>query len=357
LLELLSNTGLVLTIILVMLASIYLLVLVILIIRLTQQIRENKEKKFVKNWEDVIFEYLSEDKNPHEIINLLPVSRYKYLLMYLRNHFLTLKGSDWKKLSDLVIQTKLYDYLLSQLKSRRIKKIIFGAYYLGLAKSEKANLFLLDKLKHRNQMVFLACALSLARISKVDSLDSILNQAAKFKNLSRDTLLSIIIEFNNNICENLLHRFNSETSPLIKSIILSALRYFKYFPAASDILQVLVKAESNELVLESLKFFSETGYLDVSTALRFCLLNSNPDIKIEAIRAAERVSAPVLEDRIWSLIYDKHRNVKIAAAEAMYNYSSKSREKLKQLAYSIPNTKESSVARMILSEKNILPNL
>jgi len=37
----------------------------------------------------------------------------------------------------------------------------------------------------------------------------------------------------------------------------------------------------------------------------------------------------------------------------MYGFSDNSKDKLKQLAYSIPNTIESSVARMIISEKTI----
>ena len=354
--ELISETGTVLSVILILMACIYLLVLAILIIRLTQQIAETRQKNFIERYEHIIFEYLGEEQRPVDVIKLFPVSNYKHLLNYLRGHLLSLKGNDWKKLARLVNETRLYDYLLKQLNSRLKKKIIFGAYFIGLAKSENAKFILKKNLKHKNRMVFLACALSLARINDVDSLNLILNRSAKFKNLSRDTLLSIIYEFKDSVCERLVKRLENEKSLFFESIIISALGYFKYSPAASHILPVLIKAESDELVLESLRYFREIEYLDASTAIRFCLLNSNPDIKVEAIRAAERIGVSVLEERIWSLIYDTERRVKITAAEAMYNFSDFSRKKLKQLAYSIPDTKESSIARMIVSEKTIHPD-
>ena len=352
-LEFLSSTGHVISVILILLSSIYLLILFILILRMIEQVREIKQKNFVKRWEDKIFEYLANNGNPISTINLFPKSSYKYFLKNLSGYLLTLKGNDWINLAKLINETKVYDYLLSKLRSRRMKKMIFGAYYLGLAKSTEAKFILRKKIKHRNEMVFLSCALSLARMNDSDSLDDILNQAVKFKKISRDTLLSVLLEYDESVCEKLFIRLEVEKSLWLKAIIISALKHFKYKRAATLILPILVKEYSVELVIESIKYFGEIEYLDASTAIRFFLMHSHPEIRAEAIRAAAKIGEAGLENRIWSLIFDKDRIVKITAAEAMYDFSDNSKDKLKQLAYSMPNTIESSVARMIISERAI----
>ena len=318
-----------------------------------EQVREIKQKNFVKRWEDKIFEYLSNNGNPNSTIKLFPRSSYKYFLQNLSGYLLTLKGNDWINLSRLINETKIYNYLLSNLRSKRKKKLIFGAYYLGLAKSTEAKLILRKKLKRKNEMIFLSCALSLARMNETDSIDEILNESVKFKKLSKDILLSVLLEFDKSVCNKLLKRLDVEKSLQLKAIIISALKQFKYKPAATSILPILVKEKSVELVIESIKYFGEIEYLDASTAIRFFLLHSHPEIRTEAVRAAAKIGAEVLEDRICSLIFDKDRNVKVTAAMAMHDFSNSSKDKLKQLAYSIPNTIESSVARMIISERAI----
>jgi len=353
LLEFLSSTGHVLTVVFILLASIYLLISFTLIIRILEKLRERKRKYFVIRWEEKLFEYVADNENPISIINLFPKSNYKYLLQNLSGYLLNLKGKDWINLSKLINETKLYDYLLSQLCSKIEKKLIFGAFYLGLAKSTKAKFILRKKLNHKNEMVFLSCALSLARMNESDSIDDILNESVKFKKISREALLYVLLEYDESVCEKLFTRIDVEKSLWLKSIIISALRHFKYTPAAPLILPILVKEESIELVIESIKYFGAIEYLDASTAIRFFLIHSRPEIKAEAIRTAVKIGTAGLENRIWSLIYDADRNVKETAAEAMYGFSDTSKGKLKRLAYSLPNTIESSIARMIISEKTI----
>jgi hypothetical protein len=318
-----------------------------------EQVREIKQKNFVKKCEDKIFEYLVNNGNPISTIDLFTKSNYKYFLQTLSGYLLTLKEKDWISLSKLVNKTQVYDYLISQLSSKRRKKLIFGAYYLGLAKSIGAKFILRKKLKSKNEMVFLSCAISLARMNELDSIDDILNEAVKLKKISRDTILSILFEYDESVCGKLIMRLEVETSLWLKATIISALKHFKYKPAATVILPILVKEESVELVIESIKYFGEIEYQNASTAIRFFLIHSHPEIRAEAIRAAVKIGDVQLENRIWSLIFDKNRNVKVTAAEAMYNFSDNSKNKLKQLAYSIPNTIESSVARMIISERTI----
>ena len=356
LLEFLSETGIILSVIFVLLTLIYFLILFILIIRLLERVRNKRESNFIARWEEKIFEYLASDIAPSEVLNLFPKTSYKYLLQNLRNYLLTLKGRDREKLTKLINETELFDYLIKKLKSSSKKRVIFGAYYLGLARSENAEFVLHKKLKSKDEMVFVTSALSLARINSIEMLDEIFEAASKFKSITEDTMLSILYEFDEVICEALLKRLNHESSSEFKSLIISTLTHFKSADAAPIILKTLLNETNSEVIIKALEYFGKIKYLDASTSIRFLLINPNPEIKAAAIKAASMVGHKSLEDRIWSLIYDKNRYVKVTAAEVMYSFSENSRKKLEQLAYSIPNTIESSIARMVISEKTIYQN-
>ena len=351
--EFLSQTGIVISVVLILLTFIYLLLLFIFLIRIFERIRLKKKKDFIRRWEYKIFEYINEGYNPQELIKLFPKSSYKYLLHHLRSFQLTLKSEDKERIQKFVSEIPLYDYLVKNLKSLFIKKLIFGAYYLGLAESKNAKFIIRKKLKTYNELAYITCALALARMNDVDSINSIFNEASKFKYLSKDTLQSILLEFNESACKYLSKRMEHEKSPLFKSVIIAVLRHYKFTPAAPSILKYLFNRESTPIVIESLKYFGEVKYSEAVPAIRFYLMNSKPDVRAEAIKAALKIGEPSLEERVWSLIYNHDRNVKVTAAESSYYFSDQSREKLKSLAYSIPNTMESSIARMIISQKII----
>lgn len=351
--EFLSDTGVVLAIVFILLTAIYLLVLFILMLRFFKQTKEQIEKNFIRRWEERIFEYLATDKHPVKVLEHFNRYRYKNLLLFLRNYILTLKGKDKDKLLHLINDTELYEYLITQLNSTRKRKLIFGAYFLGLAKSKKATGELRKKLKSRNKFVFLSCAIGLAKIDAEETLDDIFTEAHKFEGLSLDTFQSILLEFNDSICGLLLKRLNIETSNELKTMIISTLRHFKYFPPSPDTLLKLLNDKNDKIVIEVLKYLGEIEYIDASDKIKIHLQNPNPDIKVESIKAIKKIGDTSLERKIWDLLYDDNHNVKVTAAEAMYDFSDESREKLDRIKYSSPDTLESSIAKMIIEERAI----
>jgi hypothetical protein len=290
LIEYLDKTGAILSIVLILFVLIYLLVLFILMIRFLEQTRKMVEKNFILRWEERIFDYLSTDKTPHDVIRLFNRYGYKYILPFLRSYLLTLKGSDKDKLMKLITDTELFDYIHGQLKSVKKRKIVFGAYYLGLAKSDGAVKELKNKLKYNDEHV---------------------------------------------------------------SIIITTLRHFKNLAAAPTVMEILSKETNKELIIEILKYLGEVEYIDASKELEFYLQSPDPDIKTETIKAVQKIGDTSLESKIWELIKDKNRNVQVSAAEAMYDISDKSREQLKNIEHKMPNTIESSIARMIIEERAI----
>jgi hypothetical protein len=353
LIEHLDKTGEILGIVLILFVLIYLLVLFILMIRFLEQTRKMVERNFILRWEERIFDYLSTDKTPDDVIRLFNRYGYKYILPFLRSYLLTLKGADKDKLMKLITDTELFDYIHTKLKSVNKKKIVFGAYYLGLAKSDGAVKELRNKLRYNDEQVFVTCAMSLARINAVEALDDIFTGIEKFKGLTRDTFLSILLAYDDHVCDNLTKRVEIETSTKIISIIITALRHFKYLAAAPTIMEILSKETNKELIIEILKYLGDVEYIDATKELEFYLQSQDPDIKTEAIKAVHKIGDTRLEDKIWELIKDENRNVKVTAADAMYDISPKSREKLKNIEDTMPDSLESSIANMIIEERAI----
>lgn len=348
-----GNIGVVLSIVFTLLTAIYLLVLFILMLRFFKQTKEQIQKNFIRRWEERIFVYLATEEQPVKVLIHFNRYSYKYLLLFLRNYILALKGKDKDKLLHLINDTELYDYLITQLNSAIKRKLIFGAYFLGLAQSKKAIGELRKKMKSRNEFVFVSCAISLAKIDAEETLDDIFAEAHKFERLSLHTFQSILLEFNDSICVPLLKRLNIKTSDELKPMIISTLRYFKYFPPSPDTLLKMLNDENDKIVIELLKYFGEIEYIDASDKIKIHLQNPNPEIKVEAIKAIKKIGDTNLERNIWDLLYDDNHNVKVTAAEAMYDFSDESREKLESIEYSSPDTLESSIARMIIEERAV----
>lgn len=185
----LNNTELVIAFIAGLIVCIYLIVLLILIIRFYSQAIDSKKKIFNSTWEEKIFDYLSIEEISYNNMRVFSKANQEYLLKLLRSFLLTLQGSEWHKISGLVNDTRLYNYLINCLNSYSKKKTIFAAYYLGIAGSVRAKEELRKKLKYKNEMVFLACAISLARLNDVESLNKILKWATEFKDLNKDIIL------------------------------------------------------------------------------------------------------------------------------------------------------------------------
>ena len=314
------------------------------------------EKNFILRWEDRIFDYLSTDKTPQDLIKLFSRYGYKYLLQFLRNYLITLKGADKEKLMKLITDTQLFDYVYNRLKANNKRKIVFGAYYLGLAKADAAVYELKKKLSYNDELVFVTCATSLARINAIDALDEIFEGTAKFKGITRDTILSIMLEYDDRVCESLTSRLEQETSTENKSIIITTLRNFKYLSAAPTVMKLLSGETNKGLIIDILKYLGDVEYIDASKELEFYLQVPDSDIKTEAIKAVQKIGDSSLENKIWDLIKDTNRNVKVIAAEAMYDISNESRERLKNIENTMPGTLESSIARMIIEERAIQPN-
>jgi len=331
----------------------YFLVIQVVILRLYHGYQNKQQQKFFSLWEGRIFEYLEGEDTPELIIKKIGRKNYIYLLRYLREFFLMLKGDDYLKLSQLVNQTKLLTFLLSSLKSGSPQKINEAAYFLGLAKSTGAVKVLRKKLRSQNASVFLSTSLALARINDTEALFEIFRGARRFKFISKDSLLAILSEYTADICPILLQNLKREKNSFVHTLSIILFRHFKFYDAAETVLKIMVYSQNKEIVIESIKYFSAVEYFEAGTALRSMLNHPKPEVRAEVLKALAIIGDASFEQRIWERMYDPEYEVQYNAVVTLMKLVPESESKITQFAYSNLKDRGAAIARMVLSERSI----
>jgi HEAT repeat protein len=311
-----------------------------------------RTKQFAERWEESFFDYLSSDKDPDDLINQIPKSNYKYLLEFIKPLLINLRGDDYIKFSKLIYETSVYKYLISSLKSRSKQRKMKAAYFLGLSRAAKAKDILIANINSKDELVIISVSLALARLNAVDSADYILKVLRKRTTISNDTLYSILVEFDKEICSHLLRTFKKENLHS-KIIIISVFRHFKFLEAAETALKELSSAQEKTLIIALIKFLSEVGYKQSEHKIKYFRLHNNPDVRKNAVVAYGKIASPGRENKIVELINDRNWGVQLNAAEALWKYSQKGKELLNSIACSLKDKKAASAARMILSYNTI----
>jgi HEAT repeat protein len=323
----------------------------VIVLRMVVNYQQKKLQSFINSWEEKIFDYLSSDTSPNEIISGIPRRNYFYLLDYIKIHLQTLKDEDYDKISALVTKTKVHDFLIYKLKRNNVRKNIKASYYLGLVKSERAKELFINKLETSNDHLFSNCAIGLAKIKAVEVIDKLFSESAKHKEISYDTLLTILLEFGENVCPILQKQLHKKILHDYRIIIIRTFGYYKYYSGGPEILSALIYSEDKNLVIESIKALGKIKYKEGLPALKRYIENKDPEIRAETIKTIGEIGDTFFEDRIFERIKDDNWQVQYNAAEALYNLSESGKKKLEGLAYSLEYASHSSVARMIISEK------
>ena len=319
--------------------------------------RKKRHDKFISIWQNNILEYLTSDAEPEEIISLIKKSNYSNLISYLASFVVNLKGDDLNQLKKLITEKKLRTYFIKHLKSFRKKKQIEAIYFLRFVRSENAVGLITDKLTDPNISIFRTAVESLAYMNAIDMIDLILDAAKSRKDITTESILSIIIKFDRSICASLIKRLAKEQSTEIQQVIITVLWHFKYAEAIDVVLKILIYSGNKNLILESIKYLGEIENLDSINTLRFFLSHSKPEIRAAAIRAISQIGDTSLEDKIIEMIHDNNIEVKIAAAHAMYNGSHNAKSKLSEIAWTSKDKEEATVTNRIILEKRILENV
>ena len=331
----------------------YILVIQVVLLRLLHGYQTKQEQKFFAVWEERIFNYLEGDEKPQTLIKKIRRGKYIYLLRYLREFFLMLKGDDFAKLSSLINETKLQPFLLSYLQSGSPRKINEAAYFLGLAKSEASKRLLRKKLRSENASVFLSSALALARLNDIDAVFDIFRNARHFKFISKDSLLAILSEYTDDVCKPLFQNLKREKNVLIQSITITLFRHFKFYQAGEMVLKIMVYSPSKDVIIESIKFFSTIELFEASTALRSLITHPKAEIRSEVLKALAVLGDESFEQRIWDRMYDSEYEVQYNAVITLMKIIPGSEEKISRFAYGNLKDRAAAIARMVLSERNI----
>ena len=328
----------------------------IFLLRLVSFLKTRRQEKFILKWQDHIFNYLYSTEDPQNLISRIPKSKYKYLFSYLRTFLFNLKGDDLNRLKQLITETSLREYFFNKLDKLSIKNKVEASYFLRYINTEETVNLLVKKLHSSNKLIFRTTVESLAYLNAYEKINLIIDIAKKRKNLTSDSILSIILRFDKSICPILTERLDTEKSTHILLVIITVLWHFKYAESLKKILNILFFSGNKYLIIESLRYLGEVENLDSVNALRFFLGHSKPEIRVAAIEAVGKIGDTSLEDYIISKMLDPELEVKIAAAKAMYKCSNKSEYRLLGYAKNPSNQIESIIARRIIMEKRILDN-
>lgn len=338
------------------LALTYVFMSSLLFLRMLHYFGTKRQNKFESFWQDDILEYVTSKADPQTIISKIPRSYYPNLITFLSAFFLHLKGEDLEQLKKLITESHLKAFFMKNLKSFRKKKRIEATYFLRYIKSDDVVSLLSYELNESNETIFRTAVESLAYLCEVSLVNQILDAAKSRKQFTSDSILSMLIKFDSSICEPLSKRLAVEKDFEIQQIIITILWHFKYAAALDTVLKILMYSGAKSLILESIKYIGEIENIDSVHSLRFFINHSRADIRAAAIRAISKIGDTTNEDKIIKRINDEDIEVKIAAANAMYNGSKEAKAKLFELAWHSPDKIVSTVANRIILEKRILEN-
>ena len=328
----------------------------IFLLRTSNFLRTKRQEKFISKWQDQIFDYLYSKDDPQNLISQIPKSKYKYLFSYLRTFLFNLKGDDLNRLKQLITETNLREYFFDNANKRGRRNKVEAIYFLRYIGTEETVNLLVKKLNTPNELIFRTAVESLAYLNSYGKINFILDIAKTKKNITGDSILSMILKFDKSICPILTERLDTEKSASILLIIITVLWHFKYAEALKKVLNILFYSGDKLLIIESLRYLGEIENLDSVSALRFFLGHSKPEIRVAAIEAVGKIGDASLEDYIINKILDPELEVKIAAAKAMYKCSTKTEYKLLEYANNPSSRIESIIAQRIIMERKILEN-
>ena len=337
--------------ILLMLLVIYFLVGLVIEIRIVSRLREKQKNNFLIQWESLIFEYLDNGILPNDFVNRIPARKYKFLLEYIAEFLINLKGDDFNKLVALITSTKLSGYLLKKLESDNKKNIIFASFFAGIAGVEDAVPVLRKKIKKHNEQIFFSCASALAKLNSYENLDLMLTEFKRYKHYG--FLLLILTEFDEKICDKIIDMMNSEMPDALLVTLIRVLRYYKYQNAGPAVLTKLVYSYSKDIIVESLKFIEEIKYKNAVPAVSRLLEHSKPEIRSQAVKTIMKLDSNSYEEKVYTKLFDSNYEVQYQSAFGILNYCEDGEEKLSELAYDLKNSNAAAISRMLLSEKKV----
>lgn len=328
--------------------------LVLIGVRLITSYKLSIHTKFLDVWEPKLFTFLESDITPNEFLFKLKSDRISNFLVLIRNYLNLLTGHDFDRLKSLLKSEKIISYFENSLKKGKTRNTVEAIYYLGIFKNPSYNK-VVEKFLHANDdEIYSHSARSLARMDAKEYIDDILKLWPSHKKVSRDTLYSILIEFQKESCSVMKDNLERTEDNKIRTIILAAFTHFQYSDATDNALEYLSQSDDAELLIQSMKYFEELEFREAATELRKIFSNSSPELISQAIKTAIKISNPELEKLIFDKISNFNWQNKIDAINALYEMSLESREKLTKLSNNPDCPEETSIAKMVISERELI---
>jgi len=323
-------------------------------VRLITSYKSSIHIKFLYEWEPKLFAFLESDIPPNEFLFKLKTDRVSNFLVLIRNYLNLLTGHDFDRLKSLLKSDKIISYFEDSLKKGKTRNTVEAIYYLGIFKNPSYNTVVEKYLHANDDEIYSHSARSLARMDANEYIHDILRLWPSHQKVSRDTLYSILIEFQVESCI-VMHEILGKTSDnKIRTIILAALTHFQYSDATDIALEYFSQSDDQELLIQSMKYFEELEFREASNELIKIFSNSSPELISQAIKTAVKISNPKLEKILFDKVSNFNWQNKIDTINALYEMSIESREKLIELSKNPNCPEETSIAKMVISERELI---
>lgn len=326
-----------------------LFVCVVFLIRLKDLRFNKKVDAFTLYWAPDFFNYIGSDRDPKEFTDRIPKKNASIFLLFLKKYIHSLSGKELQSLLNIINNTWIYDYLLRDLRSRSIERRLRAIYYFGIAKNQQIKPILSSFLTVRNLQIFFQSARSLARMNALETTERILAGARLQKKISQEILVSILLEFNPEVCEYLIKRIYVENEKF-KTAIIKVFRNFNYGEASPILRKIINEAKDKLLIIECIKFAGQIECLNALDTIKTYLQHPDPDIRSEAVKSVKQIGGDTESLEISVNLYDNSWQVQIDAAEALVNLKPVGISILKLVSVSQAEPRAASVAQMVLSE-------
>lgn len=289
-----------------------LLTLYVVYLRGAQTIYERKRKNEIAKWEPLLLDYINGSLKLSEVEREMRHADRDLLGEMLIEYSQDIRGQALERMIELWKQLRFDEYSFKKIKSRYSWYRAYGATLLGIMRDSSATPLLIELLKDKSPLVTFSAARALARIGIKKELGHIIGIVAKSKRWSEDQFAEIILDFGQDIAEDLVELCEDDNVPLNRlAFIIDVLGFMRFQPAYEALAKLAEKGEK-ETRIRAIKALGELSRPESSPLLLGLLGGESWEIRSQAAKALGKIGddgaipglVKALDDRIWWVRYN-----------------------------------------------------
>ncbi len=289
-----------------------LLTLYVIYLRAINTISERRRKTQIERWEPILLDYINGAEISRKAEHQIKRGDRDLLGEILIEYSQDIRGQALEKMVELWKRLGFDKFSVKRLKSRSVWRRAYGATMLGIMRDTSATPLLVDLLKDKSPIVTFAAARSLARIGAKKELNCIIETITKSKSWSEDQFAEIVLDFGQDIAEDLVNLCEDKNVPLSRlAFIIDVLGFIRYQPAYQVLTKLAEKGE-RETRIRSIKAIGELSRPESLSFLLKIFKDESWEIRCQVAKAVGKIGdekaipelVKVLDDEVWWVRYN-----------------------------------------------------